>query len=294
MIFNQFGKCGFEVSLLGYGAGHIGSSEMDDQSVEYLLNAIIERGINFIDTARGYGDSERRIGKFICSDKRDKAVLCTKVGYGVDGVEDWTYDCIVKGVERALSVMETDYIDVVLLHTCPKYILERFDVVRALDDVKKRGLVRAIGYSGDNEDIEFAININEFDCFEGSFNIFDQRKSEWVIGKIKNDGKAFIAKRPIGNAPWRFNETPYGNYCEEYWHRMNKMGLDLHGLTYPETAVRFALLTDGVTTGIIGTTNIKHLDENAEYLKKGVLDNDFYYYIRRAFSDNGHSWRSEV
>ena len=294
MVYNELGKTGIRISSIGYGAGHIGSDGMDEKTVENLLHYIIDKGINFIDTARGYGLSEERIGTFLSVKRRKDVVLCTKVGYGIEGVEDWTYDCIIKGVERALSVMKTDYLDIVLLHTCPQWILEKFDVVKALDDMKRKGLIKAIGYSGDNEYLEFALNINEFDCYEGSFNIFDQKKSAWVLDKIQSDNKGFIAKRPVANAPWRFNETPHGNYCEEYWHRMKKMNVDFKSVDPAEVALRFTCFTKGITSAIIGTTNTKHIDDNISFLEKGQLDTSLYFALKKAFFNNSQIWRSEV
>lgn len=294
MEYRTTGRTGIDVSILGFGAGHIGSPQDNEREIEETLNYTLDCGINLIDTARGYGLSEERIGKYICRKRRKDAVICTKVGYGVEGIEDWTYECVVKGVERALSVMQTDYIDIVLLHTCPEWILRKYDVVHALLNVKSRGLVRAIGYSGDNEDLEFAVGLGDLDIYEGSFNIYDQKKSAWVLDKIKSDNKSFIAKRPIANAPWRFKERPTSHYCEPYWERMEKLGLFTGNSDPTETALRYAAFTNGVTSVITGTTSKSHLDQNIAYINSGALTTDKYEEIKNKYFSLGGEWRSEV
>src|SRR5262244_1850636 len=96
----RFGNTGLTVSALGYGAGQIGDLRIDEKDVERILNSVLDCGITLIDTARGYGASEERIGKHI-SHRRHEFVLSTKVGYGIPGYSDWTYDCIKAGVDEA-------------------------------------------------------------------------------------------------------------------------------------------------------------------------------------------------
>ncbi|MBK7867158.1 MAG: aldo/keto reductase [Ignavibacteriales bacterium] len=98
--------------------------ELSDKKVDKLLNSVLDLGINLIDTARSYGEAENRIGKFL-KHRRSEFILSTKVGYDVEGVEDWTFKCITEGVEKALRILQTDYIDIVHLHSCNKDILEK-------------------------------------------------------------------------------------------------------------------------------------------------------------------------
>lgn len=294
MEYRTTGRSGIDISVLGFGAGHIGGDNDDENTVEKILNYVLDSGINLIDTARGYGLSEERIGRYISAVRRKDAVLCTKVGYGVEGVPDWTYECIIKGVERALLVMKTDFIDIVLLHTCPEQTLRAGDVIEALASVKSRGLVRAIGYSGDNEDLDYAVSLDQLDCFEGSFNICDQGKASGILAKIRNDNKCFIAKRPIANAPWRFTDRPSGLYCEAYWDRMKQMNLfpDIADMT--DIALRYAAFTEGVTSVITGTADRAHLDDNRASIEAGSLSASVYAEIRQRYLAAGADWRSEI
>src|SRR4051812_13673646 len=123
-----FGDTGLTVSALGFGGGHIGDPATPEPEVERLLNEVLDAGVTLIDTARGYGASEERIGRHL-SGRRSEVVLSTKVGYGIPGYEDWTGPCVAAGVDEALRLMRTDRIDVVHLHSCPLEVLERGEVV---------------------------------------------------------------------------------------------------------------------------------------------------------------------
>lgn len=102
-----FGQSGLWVTALGFGAMHLNDARTSDADAARLLNQVLDAGINLIDTARGYGMSEERIGCHIAH-RRSEYVLSTKVGYGIPGFPDWTYDCIVAGVEAACQRMRTD------------------------------------------------------------------------------------------------------------------------------------------------------------------------------------------
>jgi len=144
-----FGKTGLKVSVLGFGAGHIGSENFSENEAESLLNQVVDSGITLIDTARAYGLSEERIGKYL-SHRRKDFVLSTKVGYGVIGFENWTYECVRAGIDEALRLLRTDYIDIVHLHSCPIGTLQWGEPLRALEESVHDGKIRVAAYSGEN------------------------------------------------------------------------------------------------------------------------------------------------
>src|SRR5580692_1349338 len=150
-----FGNTGLTVSALGLGAGHIGGSELDDAAAAALLGAALDAGVTLIDTARSYGRSEARIGTFLAG-RRDRVVIATKGGYGIEGVPDWTGPCIAAGVDAALATLRTDYVDVFLLHSCPLATLARGEVIDALETAVRAGKVRVMGYSGEGEALGWA------------------------------------------------------------------------------------------------------------------------------------------
>lgn len=287
----RYGKSGLIVSALGLGAAQIGDPNLEEAKVASLLNTAVDAGITLIDTARSYGCSEERIGRHLAS-RRDDIVISTKLGYGIDGCEDWTGPCITAGIERALRMLRTDRIDIAHLHSCPRMTLERGEVIAALERAKADGKVRAIAYSGDNDGLAYAVDTGRFDGFMASLNIFDQRVIDDVLPGIATKG--FIAKRPAANYPWRFDERPVGDYCEEYWLRWRAMDLTSHGYDWGEVAIRFALSPLHVSSEVIGTASLKHLKQDIAWTEAGELDADWFEELRAAFRQHDRGWLGQI
>lgn len=292
MEYREYGNSGLKVSIIGFGAGQIGDPSQSEKKIENLLNRVLDSGINLIDSARSYGSSEERIGKYL-SHRRDEFYISTKIGYGIEGVSDWSSDAIVKGVEEALNKYRTDRLDFVHLHSCPIETLLRGEVADALGRMVEQGKVKVAGYSGENEALKYAVACGKFGGVQTSVNIFDQKDIYATLLDAKKNGLGVIAKRPTGNAPWRFNDKPTGHYCEEYWMRMKRMNLQLN-MDWQEAALRFAAYTEGVTSIITGTTNSKHLDENIKLVSHGKLPDDIYNEIRNSFKFNDNNWRGQI
>ena len=270
----------------------IGDESISEMEVETILNSVLDTGITLIDTARGYGISEKRIGRHL-SHRRDEFILSTKVGYGIDGYSDWTYDCIITGVEEALNHLKTDYIDIIHLHSCPIETLQHGEVIDALEEIKRQGKIRVAAYSGENEAFDYAIISNRFGSVMASLNICDQGIIDRILHIAKNKGLGFIAKRPIANAPWRFQQQPVGHYSEEYWLRWKDMALDF-GMEELELALRFSAFTYGVDSCIVGTTNVEHIKRNAKLIDKGKLPEETIVQIQNAFRQNDNNWIGQL
>lgn len=289
MIYRNFGNTGLKVSALGFGAGQIGDYNVPEKQVEHLLNGALDLGINLIDTARGYYASEERVGKYI-SHRRSEFILSTKVGYGIEGFHDWTYDIIIAGVDDALRILRTDYIDIVHLHSCSLDILQNGEVIDALNKTVENGKVSIAAYSGENEELKFAVDSNLFSSIMTSVNICDQVDIDNSIKAAKVKKMGVIAKRPLANALWRFAERPYGNYAETYWLRWKEMNLPEQN-DWQDIFIRFSAFTNGVDSAIIGTTKIDHLKQSIRSIEKGPLPEDIFNTIRKSFNQ---SWRGEV
>jgi aryl-alcohol dehydrogenase-like predicted oxidoreductase len=293
MEAREFGNTGLFVSALGFGAGQVGDAAIEEAEAGALLNAALDLGITLVDTARGYGLSEERIGRHLAH-RREEFVLSTKVGYDVPGFENWTGPCITAGVDAALDRLRTDVIDIVHLHSCPLDVLERGDVVEALERAVEAGKVRVAAYSGDNEPLEWAVASGRFGSVQTSVNIFDQRVIDRGLAAARERGLGLIAKRPVGNAPWRFEKRPVGDYCEEYWVRMKAMGIEAYGGDWQELALRFTAWLPGVASCIVGTRNLDHLRLNAELVARGPLLGDEVDGIRAAFREHDDGWTGQI
>lgn len=286
-----YGSSGLQVSALGLGAGQLGDARLSEDDAADLLVASVDAGVTLIDTAPSYGLSEQRIGRYL-SARRRNVVISTKLGYGVDGIPDWTGPCITAGVDQALRILRTDYLDIAHLHSCPWTVLAQGEVVDALERAKQSGKVRAIAYSGENEDLDYAVGMDRFDGFMASLNLFDQRVIDRILPRITDKG--FIAKRPSANHPWRFDAQPVGDYCEPYWQRWQAMGLDSGGMDWGELAIRFALSIPGVSSAIVGTARAAHLRQNLDWAMKGPLDSKTVASWQRRFAECDQDWSGQI
>jgi len=294
MELREFGKTGIRVSVLGFGAGNIGDPATPENDIARLLHSVLDSGIKLIDSARSYGLSEERIGRHL-KDKRNQLVISTKVGYGIPGYEDWTGPCITAGIDAALERFQTDYIDIVNLHSCPLSVLQREDILEALHRGLQDGKIRAAGYAGDNEALEWAITSQRFGSIEASINICDQRAIDRALPVATERGLGVIAKRPLANAAWRDPLPSSADMATRTYHdRWNAMDFRAIELPPDELALRFAAFLPGVHSCLIGTTNIDHLQHNVEILNRGPLPAEIHSTIRKAFQQNGSSWPSQI
>jgi aryl-alcohol dehydrogenase-like predicted oxidoreductase len=289
----NFGTTGLRVSRLGFGAGHIGGAEMSDAEAERLLNHVLDRGINLIDTARAYGRSEERIGRLLAH-RRDECVLSTKIGYGIPGHADWTPEIIGAGVREALRLLKTDRLDIVHFHSCPLDVLRHSGVVEALAAEVKAGRVRVAAYSGENEALAWAVASGAFGSIQCSVNVCDQRGIDGPVADAARRGMGVIAKRPLANAPWRFPQRPAGHYAETYWDRWKAMSIDPRGVDWNDLALRFAAYSTGAHACIAGTRDAKHFDGNLAAIERGPLPDALVVEIRAAFRRSDKGWIGQI
>lgn len=288
MIQNPLGRTGLAVSALGFGAMHLHDERTAEAEAGALLNQVLDAGITLIDTARGYGLSEARIGRHIAR-RRGEFLLSTKVGYGVEGQPDWTYDCIVQGVERALRLMNTDHLDIVHLHSCPLPVLQQGDVVRALQDCRDSGKLRVAAYSGDNAEVDFAIESGAFGSLQTSISLCDQAHLKTRAARADHAGIGVIAKRPLAGAVWRHAERP-GDFAEgRYWERFQAMGLPMQD-DWADVALRFVAFHSGAASAIVGTARPENLRRNLDTIARGPLPAALAVGLRAAFGRHGDAW----
>lgn len=287
------GETDLWVSVLGFGAMHLNDERTSEDDAGRLMNLVLDAGINLIDTARGYGLSEERIGRHVAH-RRSEYVLSTKVGYGIPNFADWTYDCIVAGVEAACQRMRTDVIDIVHLHSCPLQILEKGEVVRALEDCKSSGKLRVAAYAGDNAELRWAIESGRFGSVQTSVNVCDQFNLRQHLPQAQSRGLGVIAKRPLAGAVWRFGDRP-GDHAEgQYWDRFHTMGMDPQGLDWGELALRFSAFAPGVTSAIVGTNKPENFQRNLDIVNRGPLDAATQALITQTFAACDSGWSSII
>lgn len=277
------GKTGITVSPLGLGAAPLGDPMLTDAAAKRLVHAALAFGLKVFDTAPSYGSSEERLGKALAG-RRSGAVVVTKGGYGVEGIEDWTPAAVEGGIDRALRVLNTDYLDVFLLHSCDRERLARGDLLLPLHRAKAAGKVRAIGYSGDGAALAWACTNGDLDVIECSVSFVDQDALSSSIPAASRRGMGIIAKRPLANAPWTYLERPTRDDVATYWDRMKTFfPSGTNELMMDELAVRFAAFADGVDCAVLGTRHPHHIERALDCLLRGPLPRPLMTCLRAHF-----------
>ena len=277
----QFGNTGFEASRLGVGLSEIGSFEISDQAqATNVLNTALDNGINFLDTSACYGLSEELVGNGV-SKRRDDYFLATKAGHvalGYEG-EAWTYQTVVDSIDRSLRLLQTDHVDVVQLHSCDIDVLEKGDVIRALQEAQQAGKTRFIGYSGDNENAHWAVDSGLFATLQTSYNLVEQRaRISGLLEKATANGMGTIIKRPIAGGVWGKSRSDAAdqtasNYNTPYLERARSVRALGPIENEPDdailTSLGYTLSDPNANVAIVGTTNPSHMAANISQ-----IDND--------------------
>ncbi len=268
------------VTALGFGAMDLGGPPMaqavTDDEAEAVLNAVLDGGINFIDSAGCYGVSEERIGRFI-SKRRDEYVLATKcgcVGNSTGSPHVHTAAAIRTGVENSLRSMKTDYIDVMQFHQ--SITPAEWESAGALDEllkIKQEGKIGFIGISGSLPNITAQITSGVFDTFQIPYSAL-QREHEDVIAAASATGAGIIIRGGVARGtPTDWKKTYYMLPSDELNDRWTTAGLDelLDGMSRIEFTLRFTLSDPALDTTIVGTKRAAHLQQNIDAALKGPL-----------------------
>src|SRR5256714_13349941 len=212
----RLGKTDMDVSVLGFGGSEIGYEKASRETVAELLNSALDAGLNVIDTAECYHNSEELIGQAV-SDRRKEFYLFTKCGHphGFGEHADWSKDSILKSIERSLARLKTDRLDLVQLHSCSESELRKGEAIDALQTAREKGYTRYIGYSGDSRAAHYAVEWGAFDTLQTSINIADQEAIDLTLPLAREKNMGVIAKRPIANAAWKHGHKPIDSYHHE-------------------------------------------------------------------------------
>lgn len=142
----RLGRSEMKPKALGLGGGHLGWPEQSDENAIATVRRAIERGINFVDTSPDYGFSEQRIGMALADGWRDKVYLQTKVGSHPKYLRDWSKEATRWSLENSFKLLQTDYVDSVLIHG-PRFDIEEplGECLEVMVDWKERGRIGAVG-----------------------------------------------------------------------------------------------------------------------------------------------------
>ena len=274
METTTLGNTGLKVSRLGVGLAEMGAlTTAQAELAGRILGSALDAGINFFDTAECYGNSEELIG-LTMAHRRDEIVLATKAGHLSTGAagEPWTGAAVTASIDLSLKKLKTDHVDLVQVHAYDVSAPTPDDVIEAVMDARDAGKTRFVGYSGENEDAEWAIQTGLFDTLQASFNLVDQWPRYGAFERASEKGIGFIAKRPIANAVWgkagsAGDAELTGNNAERLRRArtMLEQGPIADGPEDPiALALGFVLSHDEVGTAIVGTRNPEHMLANID------------------------------
>ena len=289
-----FGNTGLKVSPLGFGGAPIGYLATEQAQVARILNLLLDAGVNVVDTADCYEQSESVIGRAVGYRRADYVLVskCGHQGEELSGAE-WSAELITQTVDRSLKRLRTDVLDVMLLHSCTLEVLQQGESIGALVRARAAGKIRFLGYSGDNEAAVYAAGLAEVDVLEMSINICDQANLETALPVARERNLGVLVKRSIANAAWKASQPGlYASYAQPYVERLRAMRITPQDLGFegapeaiwPEIALRFTLAQPGAHTAIIGTTNPNNAHANLQFAAQGPLPATAASRLREAFT----------
>ena len=191
MEYITLGKTGLKVSRVGFGG--IPIQKVDTEGSKRLMQAVVEKGINFIDTARAYTVSEELIGDALVG-MRDKFIIATKSMAR-------TADAMRKDIDISLKNLKTDYIDIYQIHNVT---MEQLAVVcgeggalEALGEAKAQGRIHHIGLTAHSLEVfEYATTLDWVETLMFPYNIVETHGEE-IIKKCNERNIGFICMKPL-------------------------------------------------------------------------------------------------
>ena len=197
MEYRQLTRDGTQVSVIGLGTWPFGGGmgAMDDQTAIAITRAAIDNGINLIDTAQVYGESEERLGKALKDGYRDRCFLATKVWREQDN--DYSPAAIYAAMDESLRKLDVDYVDLYQIHhPDPSYPLDQ--TMEALDRLREQGKTRYIGVSNFwVEHMEEALTTTRLHTNQPRYNMLDRRIEAEVLPFCERNGIGIMAHSPL-------------------------------------------------------------------------------------------------
>jgi 1-deoxyxylulose-5-phosphate synthase len=279
------GRTGLKVSEISFGAVEIGLAygipvegkieKPSEVEAHAVLNAALDMGVNFIDTARAYGDSEEIIGRALKS-RRKEYILATKTlhygdkGWGVAEQKQ----AVRESIETSLRALQTDVIDVMQVHNITAEVAGRGDVLEVLQEAQRAGKVRFLGGSVYGvEDPLAIIRDGHYDVLQVAYNMLDHRLDGEVLPLAAQKGVAITTRSVLLKGAL----TPRYLYLADNLGELKATIAEMERLvageceSLAEAAFRYVLSNPAVSSALVGTSKVKNLQRSADYTAKGPL-----------------------
>jgi len=299
MRYRKFGRMGWQVSEIGFGAWAIGGDawgRVDDTESMATLHQALDSGVNFIDTAQGYGDghSEELIGRVLAErGSGDRVYVATKIApagklWWVDPDFDeigqfYPSDYLRERVELSLRRLGTEAVDLMQLHTWTRGFNKYDEWHETLEKLREEGKILAFGISASEkrpEDVTPLVEAGRLDSVQVIYNLFEQRTAKSVIEPCGKNNVATIVRVPLdeGSLTGKFTEkTAFGKGdFRRHFFRGNNLKATVKRveqirkfkdqrypeMTMVELALTFCLSHPDTSTVIVGIKNKDQLRAN--------------------------------
>jgi aryl-alcohol dehydrogenase-like predicted oxidoreductase len=302
MRYRPLGRSGLSVSEIGYGAWGIGADAWvgaaEDESLRALHRAL-DLGVNLIDTARGYGESERIVGRAVRERPDGEVLVATKVPPrngkwpapdGLDPAQTFPGAHIRESLETSLRVTGLDHVDLLQFHVWSDEWVGRGDWLETVEELKKEGKIRFFGISNNDHQPENALALvrsGVVDSIQVIYNIFDQAPAEALFPACEEHGVGVVVRVALdeGGLTGRITAGttfPEGDFRNRYFKGDRPAQVEAHvdaitadlGITrgdLAETALRFVLSAPAVSTVIPGMRSVRNAERNAAVSDGGLL-----------------------
>lgn len=282
------GNTGIEVSEIAFGGVEIGmpygigvtnkSDMLSEKEAIQLLHQAVDSGINFFDTARMYGESERIMGKAF-QDRREKVVIATKCSHLLDANGNLTTGetlkkTIEKSLQESLQALSMDYVDIFMLHQADSRILESEDVLNTFSKLKDQGLFRIAGVSTYTiQETEKALENSLWKLIQLPFNLMDQRQEKY-FKKAHQQGvgiviRSILLKGLLSNRGK--NLHPALANVEKHITQYDKL-LEGTNYTLSTLATKFGLSFPEVASVLVGIDKKEYLEQSLKTADGVYLD----------------------
>jgi aryl-alcohol dehydrogenase-like predicted oxidoreductase len=291
----RLGRTGLSVSEIGFGAWGIGGTMWlgaEDQESLAALNRAIDLGVDFIDTAAGYGEghSERLVGKVV-AEREERIVVATKIPpknmtwpapSGIDPDEAFPADHVRRSTEASLERLGMDVVDVQQFHVWSDEWLGRGTWLEGVQALKDDGLIRFFGVSINDHQPDNAIGLVEtgvVDTVQVIYNIFDQSPEDGLLDACERNDVGVIVRVPFDEGALtgrigRETTFPDGDFRNDYFRGDRLQQVDEHVEAIladlaidrddlAEVALRYILSHPAVSTVIPGMRSVRNVERNA-------------------------------
>jgi aryl-alcohol dehydrogenase-like predicted oxidoreductase len=295
MEYREFGRTGWQVSAISFGAWAIGGSwgDVDDNESLAALNRCLDVGINFFDTADVYGDSrsEQLLAR-LREERSEPFHVVTKAGRRLDPhiASGYNRENLTSFIERSLKNLKTDSLELVQLHCPPTEVYYMPETFGVLDDLMQAGKIQHYGVSVEKiEEALKAIEYTNVKSVQIIFNIFRQRPTELFFQEAKRRKVAILARVPLASglltgkmkrdtAFEADDHRSFNRYGEAFDRGETFSGVDYEtglqaveelrslvpeGYTMAQFALKWILMFDAVSCAIPGAKRPSQVDDNA-------------------------------